>query len=502
MASGQLLNGDPSGSARGSGFRTTPDIPTSFSSRRIPYSDSPIDGSLGTRSSTLGGYGFSSAFGSSQSPWSVPSSNFGSAYEGIGPSRDSQEHLGLQNLANQGLGINYGTLRSSQEPIVDSSLPTSLNYGPDTRMLVGDHQYGTFDIATGAGDPLFPHEAPQVNNQNQQVLSIDSLYTRNGGFTSSQNNDPSQQLSWPDTTEKNVPRNVPINDHPLATANTTVQTLPTLPESLAWDRPTQPLPPIPRDASPWVVATHGPVDKAWGEDAESGSMADKTEAEVEPQPSPVDPVSVASTGSDVLEEAKPKSEIVELPAPTIAAKPSGKSRKQKELKVSALASQPLQPPQPEIASPEVSASKPVWQKEDEAKKTISLREIQEAEVQKAGVKKAVERERERVARVATQDKEPQTFTTSWGLPTSQAGSRSIALPVKETAPASVPPAAAPVWTNVSKLVPAKKTMKEILEEEEKRKKAVSQTTAAATLALSGSRRAESSAKVLCLVLAQ
>ena len=65
-------------------------------------------------------------------------------------------------------------------------------------------------------------------------------------------------------------------------------------------------------------------------------------------------------------------------------------------------------------------------------------------------------------------------------------------------PTSVPQAAAPVWTNVSKIAPAKKTMKEILEEEERRKKVVPQVTAAATLAASGSRRlhAESSAKVL------
>jgi len=496
VVSGPLI--DLSASARGSGFRTTPDIPTSFSGRRVPYSDSPVDG---PRSGTLGVYGFSTVFGPSQSQWNVPSNNIGSAYEGVRPSRDGQE-FGSQNYADQGLGINYGSLRSTQDLIVDSPLPTSLNYaiGPNqgTHMLVGDHHYGTLNIATSVGDSLFPHGAQQENVQNQQVLSIDSTYRQNGDFTSSQNNGSPQQVSWSTASEANLQRNAPLNDHLTAV----VQTLPTLSESSSWEHSTQSLSLIPKDASPWVIATHGPVDKSWGEAGESASMMENTEAEIELQPSSADPVSVANVGLDILEEVKPKSETPELSAPAIVAKPQGKSRKQK---VSAPVSQPPQLLQPESVSPHVSASKPVWQKEDEAKKTISLREIQAAEVEKAEAKKAVERERERIARVtaATQDKEPQTFTTSWGLPTSQAGSRA-SLPVKEPVPTSVPQAAAPVWTNVSKIAPAKKTMKEILEEEEKCKKAVPQVTAAATLVASGSRRlhAESSAKVLYSVLVQ
>jgi len=485
VVSGPLI--DLSASARGSGFRTTPDIPASFSGRRIPYSDSLVDG---PRSGTFGVYGFSSAFGPSQSQWNVPSNNIGSVYEGVRPSCDGQE----PSSQNQGLGINYGSLRSSQDPVVDSPLPTSFDYavGPNqgTRMLVGDHHHGVLNIAASAGDSLFSRGAQQENIQNQQVLSIESTYAQNGDFTSGQNNGSPQQVSWSTASEANLQRNVPIDDHPTAV----VQTLPTLSESSPWEQPTRSLSLIPKDASPWVVATHGPVDKSWGEAVESASMMENIEAESELQPSSADPVSVASADFDVLEEVKPKSETPELCAPVTVAKPQAKSRKQKESKISTPVSQP------ESVSPHVSASKPVWQKEDEVKKTISLREIQAAEFEKAEAKKAIERERERIARVAAaaQDKEPQTFTTSWGLPTSQAGSRGVSLPVKEPVPTSVPQAAVPVWTNVSKIAPAKKTMKEILEEEERRKKVVPQVTAAATLAASGSRRlhAESSAKVL------
>jgi PERQ amino acid-rich with GYF domain-containing protein len=154
-----------------------------------------------------------------------------------------------------------------------------------------------------------------------------------------------------------------------------------------------------------------------------------------------------------------------------------------------------------VTSPQVSVPKAAWQKEEDAKKTVSLREIQDAEAKKVEVKKAAERERERAARAAAaslSDKEAvQSFTTSWGLPTSQAGSRSVSIPVKEAASPPASAAAPPVWTSAPKIGPAKKTMKEILEEEEKRKKAAPPVTAAATVAASGSRRlyTESSAKV-------
>ncbi|KAF5356065.1 hypothetical protein D9756_004015 [Leucocoprinus leucothites] len=491
-AGSQFFNGDPSGSARSSGFQTTPEIPAAFPGRRIPHSDSPVDGSLGMRSGgALGGYGFASPFGA-QSPWGAPSNNFGSTYDAAGPSRDAQEHPGLQNLGNQGLGINYGGMRSSQDPIVDSSHPPSLNYaGPDqsSNVLAGDHQYGGFNIGPGAGDQLYAHVA-----QHQPT------FIPQGGVPTHQNSALSQHSLWPDATEANLRRHAPLDNNQPTVANTTAQTFPTPSEISPWDQSAQPssIPSVPEDSSPWVVATHGAVDSAWGESAEAVPAVDKVEGEVKAQQSPVDQVPL-SASSEVMEEAKQVVETLEsTPVPPVTEKlPPGKSRKQKESKT-VPAPQPLQP---EGASPQVPASKPVWQKEEEVKKTISLREIQEAEAKKAEAKKAAERETQRAARAAaasSQDKEDlQVFTTSWGLPTSQAGSRGGSLPTKEAAsPPPAPSGTTPVWTNAPKIVPTKKTMKEILEEEEKRKKVTPQVTAAATVAASGSRRvyAEASAK--------
>ncbi|KAG9314550.1 hypothetical protein JVU11DRAFT_5350 [Chiua virens] len=133
------------------------------------------------------------------------------------------------------------------------------------------------------------------------------------------------------------------------------------------------------------------------------------------------------------------------------------------------------------AAPAVQ-SKPAWIIDDDSKKQkgtgmTSLREIQEAEVRKAEARKAAEKERERLSCAnATSPnsaaEESQTFTSSWGLPTSQAGARNV-IPPKETAPTGGPISAtpaAPVWSNTSPAPTAKKTMKEIQEEEERRKK--------------------------------
>ena len=132
-----------------------------------------------------------------------------------------------------------------------------------------------------------------------------------------------------------------------------------------------------------------------------------------------------------------------------------------------------------VESPPIS--KVAWVKEDDKRKasgiSVSLREIQEAEAKKLESRKALEREKERLARVAAESKEEiQPFTASWGLPTSQAGSRSNSLPIRETPAelASSPTPSTAVWTTSSlKQSAIKRTMKEIQEEEEKHKKQIS-----------------------------
>lgn len=127
--------------------------------------------------------------------------------------------------------------------------------------------------------------------------------------------------------------------------------------------------------------------------------------------------------------------------------------------------------------------KAAWAKEEDIKKkasgiSVSLREIQEAEAKKLESRKALDREKERSARLTAESKEDtQPFTASWGLPTSQAGYRNNSLPIRESPAASVSPPTTAVWTTPSLKQPAiKKTMKEIQEEEEKHKKQISKET--------------------------
>lgn len=131
-------------------------------------------------------------------------------------------------------------------------------------------------------------------------------------------------------------------------------------------------------------------------------------------------------------------------------------------------------------------AKSAWTKDDDLKgkratttTSISLRAIQEAEAKKQQSLKGTDREKEKTrAGITAEVKEDsQPFTTSWGLPTSQAGARSNTYPPAKDMPAPSAPIiqaspASPVWTATAKTPVVKKSMKEIQEEEEKRKKQV------------------------------
>ncbi|KAF9473191.1 hypothetical protein BDN70DRAFT_886092 [Pholiota conissans] len=132
-----------------------------------------------------------------------------------------------------------------------------------------------------------------------------------------------------------------------------------------------------------------------------------------------------------------------------------------------------------VEAPSAVIPKIAWAKEEEGKKkklsvpSISLREIQEAEAKKLESRKAAEREKERLARIsvlAEAKDDIQPFTTSWGLPTSQTGSRASGTPREVPSAPVYSPATTPVWTTPLRQPVIKKTMKEIQEEEEGRKK--------------------------------
>ncbi|KAI8983348.1 hypothetical protein BD414DRAFT_490651 [Trametes punicea] len=201
------------------------------------------------------------------------------------------------------------------------------------------------------------------------------------------------------------------------------------------------------------------------------------EAPAQAAASPAAVPAVTSPPEPVPQKTRRKSSAQPAPAPPQLSKVSPISPPKPPSPAAAAAAAPAPAPAP-AAEP-----KPAWGIDDEKKAKapgapLNLREIQEAEAKKLEARRAAERERERAARAAAsaQAEDFQPFTTSWGLPTSQAGARSNHNGTKETpaaspfAGASSPAPATPVWTNATKAPVAKKTMKEIQEEEERRKK--------------------------------
>lgn len=140
-----------------------------------------------------------------------------------------------------------------------------------------------------------------------------------------------------------------------------------------------------------------------------------------------------------------------------------------------------QAPSTEPSAP--APPKSAWAKGDDRKKgpntSISLRAIQEAEARRLeNLKAEREKEKGRVVTTFFETKEDlQPFTTSWGLPTSQAGARhnvSSSVP-PPPAPATATPAP-PIWTTPLKTSVVKKSMKEIQEEEKRKKQVVKDNT--------------------------
>ncbi|RPD81564.1 hypothetical protein L226DRAFT_548817 [Lentinus tigrinus ALCF2SS1-7] len=259
----------------------------------------------------------------------------------------------------------------------------------------------------------------------------------------------------------------------------------------------------PVDQSPWqTTAPPQPVaNEPWGHPAASLTAANlgqhdeqQRQAELQQQ-SVTAPSEPAPEPKSVAAEAQPP--VASSPIAPSAPSPTDATAAQKtRRKSSAQPAQTLQAPKVAPAPPApapVTPAKPpsptpqsepkaAWAIDDDKKNkgpgvTLNLREIQEAEAKKLEARKAAERERERAARASSQSEDFQPFTTSWGLPTSQAGARAAgtvketpaASPFSATAAASTPTTPA-VWTNAAKAPAAKKTMKEIQEEEERRKK--------------------------------
>ncbi|TFK76721.1 hypothetical protein BDN72DRAFT_884418 [Pluteus cervinus] len=472
------------------------DVQHAFPGRRNTFSDSPLDPSTNVRGSPFAGvipgrgpgvdgFGYNN-YGS----WNQ-SGNAGANYDPHTPSRATSDPFTIRQEANHQLGP------------LDEKLPTNYgNYNNLTNNIppnAHQHQFtpsGQFipQHHTPSGPSLGNAYNPQYNLHNIQQHAAPS---------------PISPWSVPEAR-----RPGPLDtQHPTAAPNPVPQPAP-VPHQSPWGRSTQQPPqpaqqqaPRSEDVSPWFAASQGIVDDAWKEppssltvdnvgqhnqqQAQLAALQQQAPQHVEPivTESVPPPAPAPSAPSEIQ---SPLRETILAPPTKSRAKTTAQPAQQPPPKVSPPTAAPA-PIAQEVLSPSPPPPKAAWSTEDRSGKpsgvTMSLRDIQEAEAKKVEARKVTEREREkeRSARLASENSKEdiQTFTTSWGLPSSQVGSRA---PQPKETPSTTTGSAvpAPVWTTAAKAPVVKKSMKEIQEEEERRKK---QQVAKESIATAAARRA-------------
>lgn len=510
--------GDPTTGGRVSGF---PPGPEPFSGLRTAFSDAPADPSHGLRSNSYGnvipgrgsgvdGYAHNGGY-STQGPWPISNNPITSS---VG--RGSTDPI---PFSGYGHVDSYGNIRGVQASAYNDGAPGHAAYSNLDYVSLNQHltpveeKLGSnFDPYAGQGQqysqsPAIPYTTPQ---QIQQPAS--HVF---GHHTSAPSNPPGNPNPTPNITSAahspwaNAPEGTlsrrpgPFEvAHP--TASNTVVNLSAPPKSSPWVQTSELSRPNSQsqsnEPSPWLAASQGVVDDNWKEEAPGPNSLTFSNVgqHNQQQQQLVPPLDTKLIVPDMPNQPQTPSElaapqvtvpIVPTPAPT-------KSRNKATTVQPAAApsvAKAVPPPAPLTPSPPPTSQKPAWSTEEEVKKSkpivasISLREIQEAEAKKAEARKVAERERERAARasvpVAETKEDMQSFTASWGLPTSQAGARGVA-PQKDTTSSSpaAPSSTPPVWTTTVKAPTTKKTMKEIQEEEERRKKLATKETMAAAAA--------------------
>jgi len=439
----------------------------------------------------------------------------------------SGEHPLTRGLATQQdtLGQTYGNV--NQRDL--SRLGSRDLYQLEHRAGLG---LGGFDVSPSASpfdSPVQHQPFPQSPSMNlaspsSQPASSASVMAHTTAISSSI--PPTVSLSqptWNDSTESAPKRTglTPFDNTAFPTSrNTTATRTAPPPPAQSWAPIKQPTS-SEASQSPWFNASQGIIDDGWShipgphsltvsnltqhtqqQESREVFSRDSTAAmdsPVEPTPSreaPPPPVQTPSVTAPPEPPQQPTRSGRKFSVPTSSAQPTITS-------LTPTFSQPAKEPTPppSVVSP---PTKPVWSTEDDKKRSTggptSLREIQEMEAKKQEARKATERERARApaAAPAAASEDSQTFTASWGLPTSQVGAKTSVKdapgPILPSASASTssatmssptpPSSTPPVWTNSQK--PAtKKSMRDILEEEERRKKAASKES----IVTAGPRRA-------------
>ncbi|KAJ7275502.1 hypothetical protein B0H12DRAFT_1087570 [Mycena haematopus] len=428
-------------------------VPSDSSSalRRNTFSDDPT----GPNSRFGGGdvYAVNGSYSPSQGPWQASSSNplastFDASNGGFGTS---------SNLTGLGQGNSFGHIRAQESPFVDA-VPANFQDFMASQQLGGasfgpSQQYShlpytpqqpaaaTPNLFGQPAKPILPQPVAQTSGLPAAPTHIRPATHTNGPTT------PSQTSRWGGTAQTNEP------------------------------------------TTHWFAASHGVIEEHWQEErGHSLTFSNLGQHNQQFTSVPDDGPKAPAAVNEAVHQPQETSDA-EIAKP--AAVPPQPVKARTKSNAQPIAQTPIAPAIPAAESTPAVASGPLkaaWSKEEEAKRpkpsgvTLSLRDIQEAEAKKAEVRKVAERDRDRAAvrassSTAPAPEEAQPFTASWGLPTSQAGVR--AAPAKEPAAATSPTGGATaVWTNATKPVATKKTMKEIQEEEEKRKKLATKETAA------------------------
>ena len=456
-------------------FLSGPEGPGIFNDGASPFAQRIV-----TDSSAINGLGGSSALnGAEFGPIGGIHSNQGTPSRVL--NRDSFGRPAQEELP-QGAGLG-GSFSNHSSPFIPHAqaafpqTPLSQFAGQDNRSL----------------HSMTP-ERPQI----PFIQQLQQPFTQSPGFTNNQSPWHTQEVPAfrrPGPFDANHPTSANTSiSQPVAPSQPfgRVPQAPVQAEQSPWQTPIQPV-----QNDPWGSQTASLTAANLGQHDEQQRQAELRQQVVKPPPqqAPPEPVPVPVPAEEPepssLTAAEPISVTIPSPVDVAPQKPRRKSTAQPA--PAAPAAPKAAPPAPAPAAASVAPPKapsPIpqtepkaaWAVEDDKKKgsAPTLREIQEAEAKKLEARKAEQRERERAeraARTSSQSEEFQSFTTSWGLPTSQAGTRSNSNGPKETpvaassfnAPAPVSPAPA-VWTNAAKAPVAKKTMKEIQEEEERKRK--------------------------------
>lgn len=491
------------------------------------------------RASSVDNYGFNGVYHNNQTPWPSNVTNTGQGFDSMATGRNSAPMTAFTSTfdssrltfrasatANQSGGFNRdshdvtfgdnsaghtsfslngfntpGTALVNQQQL--TQYPGNDSLSPHTSIAFNDTASGLSCAPFGGQSQQYSQTPlPYGNAPQHAALSIQTNIIQN----STQTTNAPHQSPWDTLEPIPLKRPGPFDaSHPKAT-NTVVKQSVTPSQPLPWARSSSPQSASQaNESSPWYAASQKTVSgESWRDKPGPNSLtfdnvgahnqqheAPASEAPMRAPETPAEsqlPSSIQP--SPILAEAISPS----VPEPLVIAPPAAPKSKRKSAtqKIQPVARNPSPPPVP-------APSKPAWSTEDDNNKKVKspsiglgLREIQEAEAKRMEVRKASERERERAARVASPAATPssddlQSFTASWGLPSSRAGARSDILPKESpvTNTASPPTPNTPVWTNTGKPQPVKKTMKEILEEEERRKKLGAKEAAATAAARRG-----------------